>query len=62
MKESKVTLEKQNQYLDKLNDPSFQGVNRLLFLSFENNDNGTGGTNQFFQKVQINDCNVMVEW
>ena len=32
----KVSTERQNQYLDFLNDPTFQGVNRLFVLSFEN--------------------------
>ena len=31
----KVSTERQNQYLDFLNDPTFQGVNRLFVLSFE---------------------------
>ena len=30
-------MQAQNQYLDFLIDPSFQGVNRLLVLSFEDN-------------------------
>ena len=34
--QSKVSTEIQNQYLDCLIDPSFQGVNRLSVLSFEN--------------------------
>ena len=28
--QSKVTIQKQNQYLDYLKDPSLQGVNRLF--------------------------------
>ena len=32
----KVSPERQNQYLDFLIDPSFQGVNGLFGLSFEN--------------------------
>ena len=32
----KVSTERQNQYLDFLIDPTFQGVNRLFVLSFEN--------------------------
>ena len=31
----------QNRYLTHLVDPSFQGVNRLFVLSFENEDDGT---------------------
>ena len=33
-----MSLEKQNQYLDYLVDTSFQGVNELFVLLFENND------------------------
>ena len=29
-------MERPNQYLDYLNDPSFQGFNRRFVLSFEN--------------------------
>ena len=36
----KVTVEEQNRYLDFLINPSFQGVNKLFMLSFENNDGG----------------------
>ena len=31
----------QNRYLNQLVGPSFQGVNRLFVLSFENEDDGT---------------------
>ena len=34
--QSKVTIQRQIQYLDYLTDPSFQEVNRLFVLSFEN--------------------------
>ena len=34
--QSEVSTERPNQYLDFLIDPSFQGVNRLFVLSFEN--------------------------
>ena len=33
--EPKVTVEQQNQYLDFSISPSFEGVNRLFVLSFE---------------------------
>ena len=32
---SKISTERQNQYLDYLIEPSFQGVNRLYLLWFE---------------------------
>ena len=35
--QSKISVQAQNQYLDYLVDPSFQGVNRLFVLSFGNN-------------------------
>ena len=33
--QSKISTERQNQCLDYLIDPSFQGVNRFFLLSFE---------------------------
>ena len=39
--EPKVTVEQQNRYLDFLINPSFQGVNRLFVLSFQNTDDRT---------------------
>ena len=35
--QSKVSIERPDEYLDYLINPSFQGVNRLFILSFENN-------------------------
>ena len=35
--ESEASTQAQNKYLNYLLDPSFQGENRLLMLSFENN-------------------------
>ena len=40
--QSKVTIQEQNRYLDYLIDPSFQGVNRLFVLLFENNNGRIG--------------------
>ena len=34
--QSKAWEERKNQYLDNLTDPSFQEVNNLFILSFEN--------------------------
>ena len=36
--QSKVSKERKKQFLDFLNDPSFQGVNKLCVVSFENED------------------------
>ena len=42
--QSRVSTQTQNQYLDYLIDPTFQGVNRHFVLSFEDNAFGTGHT------------------
>ena len=34
-------MKTQNQYLDYLNEPSFQGVNKLFVLLFESNADRT---------------------
>ena len=59
--QTKVTIERQNQYLDYLIDPSFLGVNRLFVLIFENNADRTGLTGYFFPKVEIKDYNVIID-
>ena len=56
----KVTMQRQNQYLDYLIDPNFQGVNRLFLLSFENNMVKTGRKEYFLLKVETEDYNVMI--
>ena len=48
-----------NPYLDYLIDPSFQGVNRLFVLSFENNTNRTVHT-KYLQTVEKRD-NIMID-
>ena len=40
----------QNRYLNHLVDPSFQGVNRLFVLSFEDEDGKTPHSVEIFQK------------
>ena len=59
--QSKVSIERQNQYLDYLVDPSFEGVNRLFVLSFEVNAIRTGHTTCFLPAVEINDYNVLID-
>ena len=53
----KVTVEQQNRYLDFLINPSFQGVNRLFVLSFENNSGRTSYTRYYLPLVEIKDHN-----
>ena len=54
-----MSIEEQNQFIDYLIDPSFQGVNRLFVLSFEDNAERTRYTGYFLPKVEIKDYNVM---
>ena len=42
----------QNRYLNHLVDPSFQGVNRLFVLSFENEDDRTSHSTYYHPKVE----------
>ena len=44
--------ERQNQYSDFLIDPSFQGVNRLFILSFENENDRTVHTKYYLPTVE----------
>ena len=51
----------QNRYLNHLVDLSFQGVNRLFVLSFENEDDTTSHSTYYLPKVEIKDYNVMID-
>ena len=72
--QSKVSTERQNQYLDFLIDPifnqylhllidflSFQGVNRLFVLLFENEGNRKVQTEYYLPKVELKDYNVITD-
>ena len=64
--QSKVPTERQNQYLNFLIDPSFQEVNRLFVLSFENKGDRKVRTrysicSRYLPNVEINDYNVMID-
>ena len=57
---SKPELLAQNPNLNHLVEPSFQGVNRLFVLAFEN-DNHRISTNRYYLPiVQIKDYNIMI--
>ena len=45
-------MQTQNPFLDYLINPTFQGVNRLFVLSFENNAHRTRHTGYFLPKVE----------
>ena len=59
--QSKVSTKRQNQYLDFLTDPSFQGVNRLFALLFENENDRKVHTGYYIPKVEMKDYNVMTD-
>ena len=50
----------QNRYLNHLINPSFQGVNRLFVLPFENEDGRKSDSTYYLAKVEIKDYNVMI--
>ena len=59
--QSKLTIQAPNAYLDYLTDASFQGVNRLFVLLFENATDRTVNTKYYLSTVGIKDFNVMVD-
>ena len=59
--QSKVRVQQQNTYSDYLTDTSFQGVNRLFVLLFENNADRTGHTGYFMSSVETEYYNVMID-
>ena len=59
--ESSIKAFAQNRYLNYLINPSFQGVNRLFVLSFENENDRTSHSTYYLPKVEIKDYNVMID-
>ena len=59
--QSKVTIQVPNPYLDYLINPSFEGVNRLFVLSFENTADRIVHRKYFLPTVEIKDYNVMID-
>ena len=51
----------QNRHLNHLFNPSFQGINILFVLSFENEDDRTTHSNYYLPKVEIKDYNVLID-
>ena len=51
----------QNRYLNRLINPSFQGVNRLFVLSFESEDERKSHSTYYLPKVEIKDNNDMID-
>ena len=57
---SKPELLTQNPNLNHLIGPSFQGVNRLFVLAFENDDHRTSDERYYLSTVEIKDYNIMI--
>ena len=50
-----------NPNLNHLVEPSFQGVNRLFVLAFENDAQRTSNKRYYIPNVEIKDYNVMID-
>ena len=59
--ESSIKAFAQNRYLNHLINPSFQRVNRLFVLSFENENDRTSHSTYYLPKVEIKDYNVIID-
>ena len=57
---SKPELLAQIPNLNHLVEPSFQGVNRLFVLAFENDDHRTSDERYYLPTVEIKDYNIMI--
>ena len=57
---SKPELLAQNPNLNHLVEPSFQGVNRLFVLAFENDNHRTTHDLYYLPNVEIKDYNIMI--
>ena len=59
--QSKAKTQTQSRYLDFLTDPSFQGVNRLFALSFENDAHQKSYMQYFPPTIEIKDYNLKID-
>ena len=55
-------MQARKQYLEYWTDASFQGVNRLFVLSFENNAHQTRPTGYFLPAAEIRNYNTKIDW
>ena len=55
-----INWNKQNPNLNHLIEPSFQGVNRLFVLAFENDDHRSSTRRYNLPTVEIKDYNIMI--
>ena len=57
---SKPELSAQNPNLNHLVEPSFQGINRLFVLAFENDNDRTSDEEYYLPTVEIKDYNIVI--
>ena len=57
---SKPELLRQNPNLNYLTEPSFQGVNRLFILAFENDTQRTSHSGYYLPNVEIKNYNIVI--
>ena len=58
---SKPELLAQNANLNHLIEPSFQGINRLFVLAFEDDDQRISDKRNYIPNVEIKDYNIMID-
>ena len=58
---SKMSNPTKNNSLSYLIDPTLTNVNRLLVLSFENENDRTSFSKYYVPKVEIKDFNVLID-
>ena len=56
-----MTNQAKTNNLNYLIDPTFNKINRLFVLSFENEDDGTSFSKYDASKVEIKDFNVLID-
>ena len=54
-------MPKKPRYLNYLINPSFEGVNRLFVLAFENENDRTSQSTHYLPKVEFKDYNVVID-
>ena len=59
--ESSIKIFAQNRYLNYLINPSFQEVNKLFVLAFQNENGRTSHSTYYLPKVEIKDYNYMID-
>ena len=58
---SEISNQITNNNLNYLIDPTFNNVNRLFVLSFENEDDRTTFSKYYVPKIEIKDYNVLID-